>query len=47
MLLMLAFICFFAMFAAWLIVPNVDEKAVTNSVPEPAPPGTANLQAQI
>jgi hypothetical protein len=47
MLLMLAFICFFAMFAAWLIVPNVDEKAVTNSAPEPTPSGTANLQTQV
>ncbi len=47
MLLMLAFVCFFVMFAAWLIVPNVDEKAVLRSTPEPAPASAAGLQTQV
>lgn len=46
MLLMLAFICFFAMFAAWLIVPNVHEKSIVTSTPASTQTGAATLQVQ-
>ena len=46
MLLIIAFACFFVMFAAWLIVPNVEDKAVATSSPEPIPAGSPNLQTQ-
>lgn len=47
MLLIIAFACFFAMFAAWLIVPNVEDRAVAKSDPEPVSAGTTNLQTQV
>ena len=33
MLLLLAFVCFFAMFAIWLTLPNVNESRKSDSVP--------------
>jgi len=46
MLLVIAFACFFVMFAAWLIVPNVEDKAVAKTTQDQVPSGTANLQTQ-
>lgn len=47
MFLMIAFACFFVMFAVWLIVPNVDDKAIRKVPAETAPasPGTAPARA--
>ncbi len=47
MLLVLAFVCFFVLFAAWLMVPNAEEKTVLKSAPESAPTGAGNLQTQV
>ncbi len=37
MLLLIAFACFFAMFAVWMIVPNIEESKRVKSVPMDAP----------
>lgn len=47
MLLMIAFACFFVMFAAWLIVPNTDEIPVAKATLEPVTPATTKLQTQV
>ncbi len=47
MLLMLAFACFFVMFAAWLLVPNVNEQAATKPAPESVTSGASTLQTQV
>jgi len=47
MLLMIAFVCFFLMFAAWLLVPNLDERAATSAAPESVPSGVSTLQTQV
>lgn len=47
MLLLIAFACFFLLFAAWLIVPTVHGTVAAEPAREPAPQGTAKLSTQV
>lgn len=46
MLLLIAFACFFVMFAVWLIVPNVDEARGVKSAPVESPADTRTMPAR-
>jgi len=46
MLLLIAFACFFVMFAVWVIVPNIDESRTATSAPEETPADSAAMPAR-